>query len=47
MGLSIGSSKRGIMTEMNVVPLIDILLVLLVIFMVIPNSRGIMAEVPR
>jgi biopolymer transport protein TolR len=47
MGLSVDGSKRGIMTEMNVVPLIDILLVLLVIFMVIPNSRGIKAEIPH
>jgi biopolymer transport protein ExbD len=30
-----------------VVPLIDILLVLLVIFMVIPNSRGIQVQVPQ
>ena len=35
MGMSVGG-KRGIVTEMNVVPLIDILLVLLVIFMIIP-----------
>ena len=47
MGLSVGGSKRGIITEMNVVPLIDILLVLLVIFMIIPNSRGIKAEIPQ
>jgi biopolymer transport protein TolR len=31
---------------MNVVPLIDILLVLLVIFMIIPNSRGMKVQVP-
>jgi biopolymer transport protein ExbD len=31
MGISVGGSKRGIMSEMNVVPLIDVLLVLLVI----------------
>jgi biopolymer transport protein TolR len=47
MGMSVGGSDRGIMTEMNVVPLIDVLLVLLVIFMLIPNSRGIKAEIPR
>ena len=40
MGISVGGSKRGIVPEMNVVPLIDILLVLLVIFMIIPNSAG-------
>jgi biopolymer transport protein TolR len=47
MGISVGGSKRGIMREMNVVPLIDILLVLLVIFMVIPNSRGMKVEIPQ
>jgi biopolymer transport protein TolR len=47
MGMSIGGSRRGTFTEMNVVPLIDILLVLLVIFMVIPNSRGMKVQVPQ
>jgi biopolymer transport protein TolR len=47
MGMSVGGCQRGIMTEMNVVPLIDILLVLLVIFMLIPNSRGIKADIPQ
>lgn len=35
MGISFGSLQRGAIAEMNVVPLIDILLVLLIIFMVI------------
>jgi len=35
MGMLVGG-KRGIVSDMNVVPLIDILLVLLVIFMIIP-----------
>ena len=35
MGMSVGESKGGAMAEMNVVPLIDILLVLMIIFMVI------------
>lgn len=35
MGISFGSLQRGTIAEMNVVPLIDILLVLLIIFMVI------------
>jgi biopolymer transport protein TolR len=39
--------KRGMVADPNVVPLIDILLVLLVIFMVIPHSRGLKAEVPQ
>jgi len=38
MGMSVGGAKRGIVSEMNVVPLIDILLVLLVIFMIIPHQ---------
>ena len=40
MGMFVGG-KRGIVSEMNVVPLIDILLVLLVIFMIIPaHNKG-------
>ena len=35
MGMSVGDNKGGAMAEMNVVPLIDILLVLLIIFMVV------------
>jgi biopolymer transport protein TolR len=35
MGISLGGSQLGPMTELNVVPLIDILLVLLVIFMAV------------
>lgn len=47
MGVSIEGSKRGVFAEVNVIPLIDILLVLLVIFMVIPNSRGMQVQVPQ
>ena len=47
MGMSVGG-KRGIVSDMNVVPLIDILLVLLVIFMIIPAySKGEEALIPQ
>ena len=47
MGMMVGG-KRGIVSEMNVVPLIDILLVLLVIFMIIPvYSKGLNAVIPQ
>jgi biopolymer transport protein TolR len=40
-------SKRGVVSDMNVVPLIDILLVLLVIFMIIPvHNMGLDALLP-
>ena len=37
--MSVGGEKHGIVSEMNVVPLIDILLVLPVIFMIIPHTQ--------
>jgi len=48
MGMSVGN-KGGAMAEMNVVPLIDILLVLLIIFMAISPtiSMGLNALVPQ
>ncbi len=46
MGMLVG--KRGIVSDMNVVPLIDILLVLLVIFMIIQaHSVGLEALIPQ
>ncbi len=47
MGMLVGG-KRGVVSDMNVVPLIDILLVLLVIFMIIPkHSVGLDALIPQ
>jgi len=48
MGIHVGGSK-GAMADMNVVPLIDILLVLIIIFMVITplTPKGLEALVPQ
>jgi len=48
MGIALIGGKSGMMCEANVVPLIDILLVLLVIFMVIPHRQmGLQANLPQ
>jgi biopolymer transport protein TolR len=49
MGMEVGARKGAPMASMNVIPLIDILLVLIIIFMVITplTTRGLEASVPQ
>lgn len=49
MGISLNGGKTGSIAEMNVVPLIDILLVLLIIFLVIAPQKqfGMSVDLPQ
>src|SRR5271170_3565751 len=49
MGMSVGDSKGGPVSEPNIVPLIDVLLVLIIIFMVITprTPTGLDTLVPQ
>ena len=48
MGMSAGCSKKGPNSDINMTPMIDILLVLLIIFMVVQQSlqKGVSVQVP-
>jgi biopolymer transport protein TolR len=45
--MAISGSQRGVSADMNVTPMIDILLVLLIIFMIITPSEGLKAIIPQ
>src|SRR3954468_20232247 len=48
MAMGVGGSKGGAMNSINVTPMIDVLLVLLIIFMVVQQGlqRGVSMQVP-
>jgi biopolymer transport protein TolR len=48
MGMAAGGKKGGSMNEINMTPMIDVLLVLLIIFMVVQQGlqRGISVQIP-
>tara|TARA_B110000037_G_C16831152_1_gene387799 strand:+ start:197 stop:625 length:429 start_codon:yes stop_codon:yes gene_type:complete len=49
MGMHVGGKKGGPMADINVTPLVDVVLVLLIIFMVVTQmlSSGVKVELPK
>ena len=49
MGMHVGGGKGGPMADINVTPLVDVVLVLLIIFMVVTQmlSSGVKVELPK
>src|SRR4051812_50159249 len=49
MGMDVGGSKKGARSDINIAPLIDVVLVLLIIFMVLTPTmlKHMTANVPR
>jgi biopolymer transport protein TolR len=49
MGMSAGSGRSGVKSEINVTPLVDVVLVLLIIFMVVTPmmQRGQAVQLPK
>jgi len=49
MGAKVGGKKKGAMAEINVTPLVDVVLVLLIIFMVVTPmlSSGVDVKLPK
>ena len=48
MGMSVGGKKGGMMAEINVTPLVDVMLVLIIIFMVVTPllTSGVDVQLP-
>ena len=49
MGMHVGGSGRSVMSEINVTPMVDVMLVLLIIFMVTAPllQQGVAVELPE
>ena len=49
MGMAVGGNKNGLVSDPNIVPLIDVLLVLIIIFMVITPMvpTGLPTQIPQ